>query len=79
MKKPHLLSLEDFNSLAQARDELLLQAHLFKAEAGDRWQQAEQSWATLREELRVARESIDRSSLEVAYATQLLYESCERF
>lgn len=73
MKQSHLLSLRDFNSLARVPGELFLQTFLFKAEARDGRQPAGQSWETLRDELCVTRESIDRSSLEVACATQWLY------
>jgi hypothetical protein len=35
---------ETLARLAQRRDELNLQAHLFKAEARDRWEELEKSW-----------------------------------
>jgi hypothetical protein len=75
MKKPRPFSLHDFDSLAQLRDELLLQTHLFKAEAKDRWELAEQRWDELRNQVHAARESIDKSSFEVTSATQLLFET----
>ena len=75
MKNPRPFTVHDFDSLAQLRDELLVQTHLFKAEAKDRWELAEQRWDALRDDVHAARESIDKSSFEVAYATQLLFET----
>lgn len=42
---------ETLTRLAQTRDEFLLQAHLFKAEARDRWHDLEHRWHRFTSEL----------------------------
>ena len=49
------------SKLAQLRDELRLQAHLFKAELLDEWHRLEKKWHTLTNEIDRLAESTDDS------------------
>ena len=49
------------SKLAQLRDELRLQAHLFKAEVLDEWHRLEKKWHTLTNEIDRLAESTDDS------------------
>ena len=53
---------ELLEKLKQRRDELNLQLHLGKAEAKDLWQQTEEKWQRLRDQL----EQIDNETGDVA-------------
>lgn len=75
MSKLKLVTQKEIEALKQLRDELKLQAHLFKAEAKDQWEKAESSWDHVMQDIGSARASIDRSSIEVSLAAQLLFES----
>lgn len=75
MEKRKLLTRKEIEAVAQIRDELRLQAHLFKAEAKDRWEKAERSWIHVMNDVNAARDSLDRSSLEISLAAQLLFET----
>ena len=59
----------EFQALELVRDELQLQAHLFRSEAATRWQEMEVSWSDLKEHLqraRVAATSKDPEEVEAA-------------
>ncbi|WP_428309994.1 hypothetical protein [Hydrocarboniphaga sp.] len=70
-----LITRAEVDAVAQIRDELKLQAHLFKAEAKDHWDRAEVSWAHVMSDINAARESVDRSGVEISTAAQLLFET----
>ncbi len=48
-------------NLARKRDELVLQAHLFKAEAKDEWHRLEKSWHRFTQEVDRLAEATDDS------------------
>lgn len=65
-------SAAQIHDLAGLRDELRLQAHLFRADLKDRWADAEQRWQGIEHELRAA---LDHSRSELSAATQLTAEA----
>lgn len=70
-----LITRAEVDAVAQIRDELKLQAHLFKAEVKERWDRAETSWGHVMSDVNAARVSVDRSSIEISLAAQLLFET----
>jgi hypothetical protein len=60
------------NELKRTRDELRLQAHLFKAEAKDTWDAAEKNWSNFQSSVNKVEKSLDESSKDVSAAVQLL-------
>ena len=52
--------------LRQQRDELRLQAHLFKAEARDEWEKAEKHWQHVKERTRQAGDKSGQVGEEIA-------------
>ena len=75
MSKLKWLTRAEIEALAQIRDELRLQAHLLEAEVRDRWERAEVSWSHVMSDINAARESVDRSRIEVSAAAGLLFET----
>ena len=68
------------NKLAQMRDELVLQAHLFKAEALDSWHALEQKWKEFTTEVDRISEATDDSDKNTdAFARRLMEELEEGF
>ncbi|SER15438.1 hypothetical protein SAMN04488038_11774 [Solimonas aquatica] len=65
----------ELQALELLRDELKLQAHLLKAEAGTRWQQLEQDWARLKEQVQRAEVAGGQAESELQAAAQLLVET----
>lgn len=65
-------------NLARLRDELALQAHLFKSEAKDRWQETELQWQRLQEEVRAVKNAIDHSRPELHAATSIMADTLHR-
>lgn len=64
-------TLRDLDTLAALRDELRVQAHLFKAELRDRWQEAERRWQDVQNEARVVRAVLGNSRAELGAAASL--------
>lgn len=65
----------DLQALGLLRDELKLQAHLFKAEARDQWQELEGRWQALRGHAERLRDAAEISEAELELAGQLLVDS----
>lgn len=62
------------------RDELVLQAHLLKAEARDRWHQLEQTWKDFTAEVdRISEATDDSDENTDAFARRLTEELEEGF
>lgn len=68
-------TFKDVDRLHEVRDELRLQAHLFRAEVKDRWDDAEVQWHELQKKLEPLRDAASRSSLEVGLTARLLAET----
>lgn len=71
MLKTTPTTLRDIDNLAGLREEIRLQAHLFKAEMKDRWGEAETRWQDLQEEARAIGKAVDRSRAELGAAASL--------
>lgn len=69
------LTLRDLESLGYVRDELRLQAHLFKAELNDRWLDAEAKWQHLQHQARAVANTLQHSSEEVGTAARLMRDT----
>lgn len=67
--------LTDIKSLEQLRDELKVQAHLFKAEAKDHWEKLEKDWHRFVGEFTPAKRAVAETSDEVRSAANLLLGS----
>ena len=65
------------SKLAQLRDELRLQAHLFKAELLDEWHRLEKKWQTLTNEIDRLAESTDDSDENLDRFARGLMEELE--
>ena len=65
------------SKLAQLRDELRLQAHLFKAELLDEWHRLENKWHTLTNEIDRLAESTDDSDENLDRFARGLMEELE--
>ncbi len=57
------------------RDELRLQAHLFKADMKDEWQELEKKTARIRHTLRPVQKAAEETLEDVGEATGLLIDS----
>lgn len=68
-------TLRDIDSLAGLREELRLQAHLFKAELTDRWNEAESRWQDLQTEVHALGKAVDRSRAELGAAASLTVQT----
>ena len=65
------------SKLAQLRDELRLQAHLFKAELLDEWHRLEKKWHTLTNEIDRLAEATDDSDENLDRFARGLMEELE--
>ena len=65
------------SKLAQFRDELALQAHLFKADFLDEWHRLEQKWNSLTSEMDRLAEATDDSDDNTALFARGLMEELE--
>lgn len=74
MTNAHSRSVFDVDSLAGLRDELRLQAHLFKAEMADRWNEAEARWHDIEDEVLAVRAAAGKSRAELGAAASLTAE-----
>lgn len=70
--------LDEVENLRQLRDELVVQAHLFKAETRERWIELEQSWDRLQMELKPVRGAAAASAADVGAAAKLLVETLRK-
>ena len=75
MSKAHTLELADIRSLEQLRDELKLQAHLFKADARERWIELEQQWDRLQDELKPVRGAAEGAARDISAAAANLFDT----
>ena len=58
------------NKLRRQRDELKLQAHLFKADAGDEWDKAEENWQHFRARTKQVGDAAGEAGEDVAEAVK---------
>lgn len=65
----------DIKAIEFARDELKLQAHLFKAEAQQRWAELEAKWQVLSERLSRSKDVAAKAADEIDAELQLLSET----
>ena len=65
----------DIKAIEFARDELKLQAHLFKKEVQERWAELEAKWQLLSERLLRSRDVAGQATSEVQAELQLLSET----
>ena len=63
---------DKFEELKQARDELKLQAHLFRADAKDHWEELEEKWNEARREMKPALDAAKEASGNISEANSLL-------
>lgn len=68
-------TLNEIDSLAGLREELRLQAHLFKADMKDRWHEAEARWQDIQDEVRAIRATVGHSRAELGAAASLTVET----
>ncbi len=65
-------SREIYDELKKTRDELRVQAHLFKAEAKDQWEELEEKWNEARRDMAPALKAAKEASGNVGEANRLL-------
>lgn len=76
MNEPRKGRLKDeVEKLEQMRDELRLQAHLFKADMKDEWEGLEKKFEGLKKDLRPVQRAAGETLDEVGEATGLLIDS----
>ena len=66
---------DELEKLEQMRDELRLQAHLFKADMKDEWKGLEKKLENIRRELRPLKKAAGETIDDVGEATGLLIDS----
>lgn len=66
---------KDFEKLETIRGEVLVQAHLLKADLKDKFKELEQEWSKLSSQLKRVRVAADQESVNVNAATTLLVET----
>ena len=64
-----------FSNLKRLRDELKLQAHLFKAEARDEWERIEKDFVQVEQRFGQLKETAKESAKEIEGATERLLDS----
>ena len=74
----HESVIAHIDSLAGLREELRLQAHLFQAQARDRWQEAETRWSEVQRDLHDLRAAAAHSRDELAAALSLTAEALRK-
>lgn len=74
-EKKSPFTLREIDSLAGLREELRLQAHLFKADMKDRWHEAEARWADIQGDIDALRASVEFSRAELNAAASLTAET----
>jgi hypothetical protein len=70
--------VEMMEALKQRRDELSVQAHLGKAEAKDLWQETEEKWRHLRNQLDKIDDETGDAAKDVGAAAMLMAEEIKR-
>ncbi|MDR3607662.1 MAG: hypothetical protein P4M08_09810 [Oligoflexia bacterium] len=75
MSKQSVIKASDFKDIEKLRGELMVQSHLFKAEAREQFERMEKEWKKLDAELRPAISAASKATQEVGAATQLLADS----
>ena len=71
----HEIKRGDIESLGQLRDELKVQAALFKADVKTEWEKLETGWKTISRQVLPIKEAAKHSALDVESASKLLYET----
>jgi len=71
-------TFKDIDNLQQLRDELAVQAHLFKAEAADSWKELDQRWQDLTAQMEPLRKAARESGEEIGEAGSLLAETLKQ-
>ena len=66
---------DELEKLEQMRDELRLQAHLFKAEMKDEWEDLEARISKIKQNLRPVQKAAEETLGDVGEATGLLIDS----
>jgi len=66
---------EELERLEQMRDELRLQAHLFRADMKDEWKAVEERIEKLRKDLHPVRDAAETTLDDVSDATRMLFDS----
>ncbi|MDB5971207.1 MAG: hypothetical protein JWQ90_3657 [Hydrocarboniphaga sp.] len=69
------LTIKEIDSIRELRDELMLQAHLFKAELKDRWDETETQWHQLQKKMVPLRDAAGKSGAELGSALTLLADT----
>lgn len=68
----------EIQSVEQLRDELKIQAHLFKTEAKDAWKRLESNWRKLKGQLSPVKRASEKTALEVTMASKLLLKAIKK-
>ena len=66
---------DELEKLEQMRDELRLQAHLFKADMKDEWANLEEKFGKIKRNLRPVQKAAEETLEDVGEATGLLIDS----
>ena len=65
----------DVQALTFLRDEMMLQSHLFRADARTRWQELEERWDELKEHLQRAKVAAEDANPQIQAAAQMLADT----
>lgn len=66
---------DELEKLEQMRDELRLQAHLFKADMKDEWENLDEKFGKIKQNLRPVQKAAEETLEDVGEATGLLIDS----
>ena len=66
---------DEMEKLEQMRDELRLQAHLFKADMKDEWENLEEKFGKIKRNLRPVQKAAEETLEDIGEATGLLIDS----
>lgn len=72
------LDPNELKTLEQLRDELKLQAHLFKAEMKKEWEKLEKDMAKLRTDMAPVTKAAKESADDIAGASRLLFKTVRK-
>ncbi len=67
-------SIYELEKLAQMRDELRVQAHLFKADLKDEWHALEEKWNELNRKVKPMRDATDKTVDDLGTAAELMVD-----
>ena len=70
-----ILDPKEIKNLEQFRDELKLQAHLFKADVKDEWNRVERDMRKLKNQLAPVRRAAKKSAADLGTAARLLFRT----